>query len=133
MNGKFLPLNELEIEMADWGRMAYISRPSTTGANHIVCIIVDLGPGGAHNFHCHPGQEEVIYLLEGEVEQWLEGEKRVLKPGDSVYIGEGVVHATFNIGSGAAKLFVVVSPCIGEAGYGLVDVSGEEPWNGLKK
>jgi quercetin dioxygenase-like cupin family protein len=133
MNGKFLPLKDLEIEMAPWGPMAYISRPSTTGAQDIVCIIVDLGPGGFHNFHFHPGQEEVIHLLQGEVEQWVETEKRVMKPGDSVFIGKEAVHATFNIGSGTAKLFVVVSPCIGEAGYGAVDVSSQVPWNELRQ
>jgi quercetin dioxygenase-like cupin family protein len=133
MNGKFLPQNQLEIEMAAWGAMSYISRPSTTGAKDIVCIIVELAPGGFHNFHYHPGQEEVIYVLEGEVEQWIEAEHRVLKPGDSVFLGNSVVHASFNIGASTAKLFVVVSPCVGEAGYGAVDVSGEEPWKGLRK
>ena len=132
MNGKFLPLNDLEIEMSPWGPMAYISRPSSTGAKDIVCMIVDLGPGGFHNFHFHPGQEEVIHLLQGEVEQWVETEQRVMKPGDSVFIGNSAIHATFNIGSGTAKLFVVVSPCVGEAGYSAVDVSSQAPWDGLR-
>ena len=33
-------------------------------------------PGKCHDFHRHPGQEEVIYVLEGTIEQWLEQEKR---------------------------------------------------------
>ena len=119
--------------MADWGPMAFISRPSTTGAKDIVCIIVNFEPGGHHNFHYHPGQEEVIYLLEGELEQWVETEHQVLKPGDSVFIGKDAVHASFNISKGTAKLFVVVGPCVGEAGYGAVDVSSQAPWNALRK
>ena len=29
-------------------------------------------PGRAHAFHTHPGQEEVIFVLEGRIEQWIE-------------------------------------------------------------
>ena len=45
--------------------------------------------------------------LEGEVEQWLESEKRTLHPGDSIYIPAGVVHASFNSGDGKARMHVV--------------------------
>ena len=102
--------------------------PSTTKAQDIVCMIVDLGPGGFHNFHYHPGQEEVIYLLKGRVEQWLGEEQRVLRVGDSVFIPKDLVHATFNLGKTTAQLFVVVSPCKGKAGYRAVDVSKKTPW-----
>lgn len=129
----FLLGKELEVEQEAWGSMAFISRPSTTGAKNIVCIIVELGVSGFHNFHTHPGQEEVIYLLDGTVEQWVEDQKQVLKKGDGVFIGAGVVHASFNIGKKPAKLFVVVSPCKGKAGYKAVDVSSKKPWNALRQ
>ncbi len=38
-----------------------------------------------------------------------------------------------NTGSRAAELQVVIGPSLGEgSGYGLVDVSGEEPWASLR-
>jgi quercetin dioxygenase-like cupin family protein len=55
-------------------------------------------PGKSHDFHRHPNQEEVIYVLEGQVEQWVEREHRLLGPGDAVVIPTAVVHASFNIG-----------------------------------
>jgi quercetin dioxygenase-like cupin family protein len=133
MKGKFLQKDALEITETPWGPMRWISRPSTTKAKDIVCTIVDIGVGGFHDFHFHPGQEEVIYLLKGKVEQWIEGEKKLLTAGDAVFLSAGVVHASFNVGKVTAQLFVVVSPCRGKAGYRAVDVSQKAPWKGMRK
>ena len=93
---------------------------------------VTLGPGQGHDFHRHPGQEEMIIVKAGEITQYLERELARARPGDSVFIGEGVVHASFNDGAETAHLQVVIGPSIGDAGYGLEDVSGEEPWASLR-
>jgi quercetin dioxygenase-like cupin family protein len=91
-----------------------------------------LSQRGGHDFHKHPHQEEVIYVLEGEIEQWLDREKRILRPGDSVFIGPDVVHASFNVGERTAKMLAVLGPCIGSDGYELVDVADQEPWASLR-
>ena len=45
----------------------------------------------------------------------------------------GVIHASFNDGTETAHLQVVIGPSLGgETGYGLEDVSGEEPWASLR-
>ena len=93
MSGKFIPAAEADREQLDWGALAWLSRPATTGAKDLVVIEVSLSPGGGHNFHKHPEQEEVIYVIEGTVEQWLRDEKRTLSSGDSVFIPADVVHA----------------------------------------
>lgn len=133
MNGKFVLGAEITRDRLDWGEMGWISRPADTQAKSICEIEVTLEPGFGHNFHKHPNQEEVIYVLAGEIEQWLETEKRTLKPGDSVFISPDVVHASFNVGTQTARLLVVLSPCVGDGGYELVDVSAEAPWNGLRQ
>jgi len=132
MNGKFILANEVEREQLDWGEMGWLSRPPTTKAEAITVIEVTLNPGFGHDFHKHPDQEEVIYVMAGTIEQWLETEKRVLQPGDSIFIQPDVVHASFNTGNQPAKLMVVLGPCVGEGGYELVDVSNEAPWNNLR-
>jgi hypothetical protein len=51
-----------------------------------------------------------------------------------VYIDADVVHASFNVGDDTAHLQVVIGPSLGEgSGYGLVDVSSEEPWASLRR
>ena len=52
-----------------------------------------------------------------------------MKPSSSA---PDVVHASFNTGSETATLTVALSPCVGEGGYELVDVSAEEPWSSLR-
>lgn len=132
MRGKFVLSKAMERDQLDWGEMGWISRPSTTGAKNINQMEVTLQPGFGHNFHKHPNQEEVIYVVAGEIEQWLETTKQILKPGDSVFIEPDVVHASFTVGNQPAKLIAVLAPCVGEGGYELVDVSGEAPWNTLR-
>jgi len=133
MSGKFIPSAQAERESLDWGSLAWLSRPQTTDAKDLVVIEVNLAPGGGHNFHKHPEQEEVIYVIDGTVEQWLRQEKRTLKAGDSVFIPADTVHASFNTSGSNAKLLAILGPCVGEAGYQLVDVANEAPWNTLRR
>jgi len=98
MTGKFMMSAETQPEVLDWGKLRWMSNPPTTGATNLTVIEVNISPGEGHNFHKHPDQEEVIYVIAGKVEQWLDREKRILGPGDSVFIGADVVHASFKIG-----------------------------------
>lgn len=132
MNGKFIKSNEIEREQLDWGEMGWITRPSSVGARFLTTIQVSLEPGKGHDFHRHPDQEETIYVLSGEIEQWLEQEKQTLSAGDTIYIAADVVHASFNVSDRPARLLVSLGPCRGEGGYELVEVGHEAPWNRLR-
>jgi len=132
MSGKFVPSAEAEREQLEWGVLGWLSRPAATGAEVLVVIEVELMPGFGHNFHKHPDQEEVIYVIDGQVEQWLEKSSRVLSNGDSVFIGADVVHASFNVSDKPAKLLAILGPCMGEDGYELVEVFDQEPWKSLR-
>ena len=132
MKGKFITGQQMERDQLDWGSLGWLSRPATTGAKQLVVLEVTLKPDHGHNFHKHPDQEEVIYVVEGTVEQWLEEEKQILKPGDSIFIGANVVHASFNIGSEPAKVMAILAPSVTEDGYVSVEVGHEAPWNSLR-
>ena len=67
-----------------------------------------------------------------EVTQFIERESTTLGSGDSVYLDAGIVHASYNDGDETAHLQVVIGPSLGEGGYGLVDVSSDEPWVSLR-
>jgi quercetin dioxygenase-like cupin family protein len=130
--GKFITTAEVEREGLAWGSLGWLSRPETTGAKELVVIEVNLAQGHGHNFHKHPDQEEVIYVVAGQVEQWLEAEKQVLSPGDSVFIAKDVVHASFNTFAQPAKLLAILAPCVTDAGYVSVEVGDQEPWRSLR-
>ena len=131
MAGAFKPGSSLTRDQHDWGVFAQVSGPRD-GLEGIVAIEATFLPGKCHDFHRHPGQEEVIYVIEGAIEQWVLDEKQVLTAGDSVVIPASAVHASFNEGTVPAKILAILSPAVGDDGYGVEDVSADEPWASLR-
>jgi quercetin dioxygenase-like cupin family protein len=116
----------------DWGRIGWRLTPDD-GAKHLVVMDVTLEPGEGHAFHRHPGQEEMIIVKQGTITQYLEQDSQVLEVLDSVFIEAGVIHASYNDGDETAHLQVVIAPSLGEgSGYGLEDVSDQEPWASIR-
>ena len=85
-------------------------------------VRVTMPPGQAHKFHRHPAMEEIIYVVDGQAEQWVDREKRLLGPGEMAHIPTDVVHGTYNAGVGNLVFLAILSPAIFE-GPALVDVS----------
>jgi quercetin dioxygenase-like cupin family protein len=75
--------------------------------------------------------EEIIYVVSGRAEQWVEETSRVLGPGDSAHIPMNVVHGTWNAGDETLVFLAILSPATFE-GPALIDVSGDEPWRSLR-
>ena len=116
----------------DWGSAGMRADVPGTGCRTFVVMDVALAPGKSHDFHKHPDQDEMIIVKSGRVVQWLEDQSRELGPGDSVYIDKDVVHGSFNESDEDAELQVVLAPSMGDGGYELVDVSGDEPWASMR-
>jgi quercetin dioxygenase-like cupin family protein len=129
---KFVPNSDVETATFDWGSAGMRCSPPGTGCTTFVVMDVTLTPGGGHDFHKHPDQDEMIIVKSGRITQWLERDHRELGPGDSVYIDKDVVHGSFNESTETAELQVVLAPAMGDGGYELVDVSGDAPWATLR-
>lgn len=131
MQSRFWIREDVAPDQAPWGHMRFVSHPASTGARQLAVLDATILPGKGHDFHSHPEQEEVLTVVEGTIEQWIGTEKRILGPGSAIVIAPGVIHATFNIGGGDARVIAAFGPCT-EAGLDMVDVSGEAPWRGLR-
>lgn len=129
---RFIKQDDIVVDTFDWGQSGWVSRPELTGSRALCVMDVTIEPGGGHPFHKHPDQEEVIWVREGRVEQWLQDERTELGPGEAVYIEKDVVHASYTLGDKPAKISVILSPTAGEGGYEVVDVFEEEPWASLR-
>jgi quercetin dioxygenase-like cupin family protein len=130
--GRFITNDDIVRDEFDWGVAGWVSRPELTGSRTMCVMDVTLQPGAGHPFHRHPDQEEIIWVREGRIEQWLKQESKELGPGDAVYIDKDVVHGSFTLGDEPAKLTVILSPTAGEGGYEVIDVFEEEPWASLR-
>ena len=132
MIGKFVTKSDVRREKLFWGELAWYSSPRDGGLKQLVVIEVTLSPRRGHAFHCHPTQEEVIYCLKGEVEQWLGEEKAILREGDAVVIPAGGVHASFNRSDKEAVLLAIIGPAAStESGYSVEELADKEPWRSL--
>ncbi|MEA2341123.1 MAG: hypothetical protein QOG11_1200 [Solirubrobacteraceae bacterium] len=132
MSGRFITSDDIVTDQFDWGRTGWISRPELTGSQALCVMDVQLDAGGGHPFHRHPDQEEIIWVREGRIEQWLGEDKHELGPGEAVYIPKDLVHASYTLGDSPAKLSVILTPTAGEGGYEVIDVFEEEPWASLR-
>jgi quercetin dioxygenase-like cupin family protein len=132
MSGRFITQDDIVRDQFDWGQTGWISRPELTGSQALCVMDVQLDAGGGHPFHRHPDQEEIIWVREGRIEQWLGEDKHELGPGEAVYIPKDLVHASYTLGDAPAKLSVILTPTAGDGGYEVIDVFDEEPWASLR-
>lgn len=129
---RFVAGGEFQLEHLPWGPHEWLCRPGLTDAERLLLVRVRMPPGKGHAFHRHPEMEEIIYVVEGKAEQWVEREKRMLGPGDIAHIPTDLVHGTYNPGPGTLVFLAILSPAKTK-GPALVDVSGEEPWKSLRQ
>jgi quercetin dioxygenase-like cupin family protein len=131
MMRRFVTTMDLVVEPSPWGPHEWLSRPGLTAAEGLALVRVRMPPGRAHQFHRHPEMEEVIYIISGAAEQWVEREHRILGPGDIAHVPRDMVHGTYNAGAEPLVFLAILSPALSR-GPALVDVHREEPWASLR-
>ena len=124
---RFVTPDDIEVEELPWGPHEWLCRPGLTDARDLMLVRVRMPPGTGHAFHRHPPMEEIIYVISGTAEQWVDREKKILHAGESAHIPRDVVHGTYNAGSDTLVFLAILSPAIFE-GPALVDVHTEQPW-----
>ena len=128
---RFIGKEDTEVEELDWGPHEWISRTGLTEAEHLMLVRVTMPPGKGHAFHRHPAMEEIIYVISGKAEQWVDREKRILGAGESAHIPMDMVHGTYNAGEEPLVFLAILSPAVFE-GPALIDVSQDKPWSELR-
>ena len=131
MSRQFFLTREAQwVESVDQGANTWINYPNPVTPG-LFAAKAEIAPGKGHNFHRHPGREELIFVLQGTVEQWIGESCQILSPGDAVVIPAGLVHASFNTGKDSAVLLVTLTPTQLDAPL-AEDLSNLEPWNKLR-
>lgn len=128
---RFVTARDAVVEELPWGPHEWLSRPDIVAAEKLLLVRVTMPAGKGHAFHRHPHMEEIIYVVEGEAEQWVEDVNRTLTAGDVAHIPTNLVHATYNSGTKPLVFLAILSPANGPDPP-LIDVSHEEPWASLK-
>ncbi len=128
---RIVPFNETEVEQLPGKTHFWHCKPGMVADTNLMFVRAQLPPGEAHPFHHHPNMEEILYILSGTAEQWIEAEKRTMRAGDSIYLPAGMIHGTYNTGSETLDFLAVLSPAK-SAPPGTVEVANQEPWKSLR-
>ena len=131
-NRRFVTSADARVEFAPWGKHWWLSEPDLTNTQQLTLVRVTMRPGTGHQFHYHPAREEIIYIVEGVAEQWVDREKRRLKAGDIAFIPKRVVHAIFNRSRRPMTFLAILSPARAKGPF-LVDCYHNEPWRSLRE
>jgi quercetin dioxygenase-like cupin family protein len=118
--------------LSPWTLEEWMCRSDVVPNEHLLMVRANMDPFRSHPFHTHPTREEIIYIISGRAEQWCGKEKRILNPGEMVFIPKGEVHGTYNPFPEKLVFLAILSPA-NAADPAVVDVSEEEPWRSLRQ
>ncbi|MFA6004937.1 MAG: cupin domain-containing protein [Patescibacteria group bacterium] len=87
----------------------YFRRVLATG-KHTQVVIMSIAVGEDIGEETHAENDQVLYLLEGEGEVVLDGERSPYKAGDLVLVSAGIKHNFINTGEVPLKILTTYSP-----------------------
>lgn len=79
--------------------------------------------------HVHEREAETFVVLDGALEGWCEGTRRLVEPGSVLHLPPGREHA-FRVASATAHFYVVVTPAGFESFFTDTGVPTAEPFDG---
>jgi quercetin dioxygenase-like cupin family protein len=86
----------------------HLTSQDTDGA---FCLLVDHPPAGwTLPAHLHHGSAETIHILEGEFAMTIDGQRQVLRAGQTTHIPPEVIHSGENVGTTTGRRIVIFSP-----------------------
>ena len=128
---RLVAAHEAEVESLPGKTHNWYCKPGMVAESNLMFVRAVLPPGESHGFHFHPRMEEILYVLSGVAEQWVERDQRWMKAGDALYVPAGIVHATFNSGTEPLEFLAVLSPS-NTPGPVTVEVGDQDPWKALR-
>lgn len=85
-----------------------LTRAQTGGAYYL--FECDYDSGGGTNLHVHRHEDEVLYVLKGEVEVRLASQRMRATRGGVTYLPRNIPHALYNPAKTSLKILVVAIP-----------------------
>lgn len=99
------------IQKMDWGHIEWLNtnedKNPTNSMNVGICNI-DIGKKQPR--HVHYSEEQFIFVLKGKSKHIVNGAEHILEKGDSLYMENGVIHETVNIGECDIRELLISNP-----------------------
>jgi transcriptional regulator with XRE-family HTH domain len=80
------------------------------GRMQVILSTIEPGGGTGDEAYAHESDEEVVIVLSGTLELWVQDERYVLEAGDTVTYSSRLKHRNRNIGTGTAVVLFCLTP-----------------------
>ena len=108
MNMRITPLS---VTTVDWNDQTYrILLTGNESGGRLGIFESICPPNGGPPRHIHLEEDEVFYVIEGEMAFWLEGAELRRKAGEVAFIPQGKEHTFTVLGSNPARFVVHLAP-----------------------
>lgn len=78
----------------------------------VVESVIEAGQASGANPHTHPGDEECVLVMDGQLTVWLDGQEHLLGPGDSATYLCRLPHRWRNSGRESSRVLWIITPAI---------------------
>lgn len=96
-------------EPADFGSVHWVSRGGDPPGAEMTVGVAVFAAGKSNVEHIHPNCEEVVFVLDGQVEHTLGGQRTILRAGDLIVVPRDVPHRLINRSDAPARCLIVFS------------------------
>lgn len=130
--------NMKDIQVYQWGSIQWLTDQRRATSEILDIGLVTIEVGGGQEKHIHYGDEQYVYVLEGQGISYVDGVESALTRGSMLYIPAGAVHETRNTGHTSLLELIISYPKeldqlwdkqvdILKSANGLINVS-EDTW-----
>jgi len=102
----------VRVQKVNWGYIEWLTHTSEQSLknNPMSVGIVVILPGKHQQPHIHYGEEQFLYILQGDTLQVVDGKEYRLSQGEHLYIPCGSKHETFNMGTTEVHELMISQP-----------------------
>ena len=95
------------MQQTGWGHIDWLHMPEEESGQSLTIGITELLPGQTQSSHVHYGQEQFLYILQGQCCYTINGISKDYGPGSYIYIEPDSTHETVNTGVGPLRELLV--------------------------
>lgn len=122
---RIVSLSDVPAQQLPGRQLQWLVTPETIGAEKISMAVMNCPPGSTvRPLHSHRGIEEILFILEGEGEAWVDGDVAPFKKGDAVLLPANSRHMVRNTGTTSLRTCSIFSPPTSPDTYVLYEDEG---------
>lgn len=106
----FSESSKYEVQKFNWGEVTWIHEPSKTQSNRLSAGVVKFFPGNCQEKHFHLSEEQLLYVIQGEGIQIIDGRKINIKKSSIIYCPPYSEHEIINTGKHDLIILIAYVP-----------------------